>query len=242
MAPRLLLPAFASLAWPAFLGAATFSCVSTLSFKLTILSALLQSRRAQVSLFMSLLSPDITIEKARLRLKMKAHRANLAESERARASQMVCEILNDWLQTRAETRIAIYLARPVELNLDALASELLNAGRIVCAPRLDAATSTMRFHRLPNLDAIRRGAYDVREPIFDEIILPEIVLVPGLAFDRRGCRLGMGGGWYDRVLAQIPIKIGVCFRGQIADEVPIESHDIKMDWLASEAGLVRCGE
>jgi len=80
----------------------------------------------------------------------------------------------------------------------------------------------------------------VREPIYDEAVRPEIALVPGLAFDRHGRRLGTGGGWYDRVLAEIPIKIGVGFGWQIVDEVPVEAHDIRVNWLASDAGLVKC--
>ena len=173
---------------------------------------------------------------------MKTHRANLSATQRARASQIVCEILADWLQNRAETRIAIYLATPLELDLDALAAELIRRDKIVCAPRPNAATSTMNFVRLLDLNAVTRGAWGVRAPIADEIVRPEIVLVPGLAFDWRGCRLGMGGGWYDRVLSEIPVNVGVCFGGQIVGEVPVESHDVRMDWMASELGLVKCGE
>lgn len=191
---------------------------------------------------MSLLASEISICKAQLRAKMKAQRADLGADERAKSSQIVCETLGDWLQNRAESRLALYLATPNEINLDALATQLLRASKIVCAPRVEAATGTMRFVRLFDLGAITRGAYDVREPISDEFVRPEIVLVPGLAFDRNGGRLGMGAGCYDRVLSDIPIKIGVCFRGQIADAVPVEAHDVRMNWLASDAGLAWCGE
>lgn len=183
---------------------------------------------------------EIARQKADLRRAMKSRRAQFSESERARAPQNLCDILSNWLQSRPENRIAIYLALPAEINLDALASELIGAGKIVCAPRVDAATGTMCFARLPNLNAVRRGAYSVREPIVDEIVRPELALVPGLAFDKFGGRLGMGGGWYDRVLADIPVKVGVGFNGQIVENVPVEAHDINMDWVASENGLGGC--
>ena len=224
------------------------------------------------------ISPNgIPIYKAALRHHMKAQRAELSADKRARASQIVCEILGAWLQTRAETRIAVYLATPHELNLDALADELIGRDKIVCAPRLTAATATMRFARLRDLSVVKRGAYNVREPIHnkiivhtsgldaatstmrfarsrnsravrrssydvhepvaDEIVRPEIALVPGLAFDKLGGRLGMGGGYYDRVLAEIPVVIGVCFGCQIVSELPMQAHDVRMNWLASEAGL-----
>ena len=191
---------------------------------------------------MSIPVADAPLYKTQLRRKMKAYRANLSANERAQSSQIVCETLGNWLLSRAETRIAVYLATPVELDLDALTTRLLRADKIVCAPRLDAATATMRFARLRDLNATTRGAYAVREPISQEIVRPEIALVPGVAFDRRGSRLGMGGGWYDRVLTEISLKIGVCFGGQIGQDIPIEAHDASMDWLASEAGLWRCVE
>ena len=171
---------------------------------------------------------------------MKSFRANLSADERARAQQIVREILGDWLRARAETRIAVYLATPTELNLDALAVELIRRNIIVCAPRPIAATSTMCFARLRDLGAVARGKYGVRAPISEEIVRPEIALVPGLAFDRNGGRLGMGGGYYDRVLGEVPVKVGVCFGHQIIDELPMQTHDIKMDWLASEVDFSRC--
>lgn len=198
------------------------------------LSALLNSR------FMSPELSTISIRKAHLRREMKARRALVDAETRASYSWQICDMLGDWLSRHAASRIAIYLASPIEINLDALAAELLRAGKIVCAPRVDAATGTMCFARLPDLNAITRGAYGMREPLSNEEIKPEIALVPGLAFDRRGSRLGMGGGWYDRVLAHVPINVGVGYSWQIVDEVPIESHDVKMNWLASENGLMEC--
>ena len=185
---------------------------------------------------------EIAIRKAQLRLEMKAQRALLDESARARAAWLLCGTLGDWLRKRPETRIAIYLARSFEINLDALARELTVAGKVVCAPRVDLENAQMRFFRLSDPDAATRGPWGVREPISQEIVQPEIVFAPGLAFDPKGQRLGTGGGWYDRALAEIPLKFGVTFSGQIVKQVPVESHDIRMDWVASDKGLIKCGE
>ena len=203
------------------------------------MSALTQSPRARFSLFMSFASPEISIQKARLRLEMKARRAMLGESRRARAAWLLHNSLSEWLCQRDETRIAIYLARSFELDLDALARELIGAGKTVCAPRVDVENNRMRFFRLSELEATARGPWGVREPVSDEIVRPEIVFVPGLAFDPEGRRLGTGGGWYDRVLADIPLKFGVTFGAQIVDKVPVESHDIRMDWVASDEKLIQ---
>ena len=235
-----LAPCLFARSQPQILGAATFDSVSTLTFKVIILGPLTQYPHALNSLFMSLAPPEISVQKAQLRREMKTYRAGLTPDTRALASAQVCQILSAWLCSHAASHIAIYLASPLEINLDALGVTLINAGKVVCAPRVNIASDIMNFRHLTDLDSVTCGVYDVREPISDQIILPEIVLVPGLAFDRRGHRLGMGGGWYDRVLSDIPLKIGVCFGWQIVDEIPVETHDINMNWLASEMGLLHC--
>ncbi|MGF1657437.1 MAG: 5-formyltetrahydrofolate cyclo-ligase [Verrucomicrobiales bacterium] len=69
----------------------------------------------------------------------------------------------------------------------------------------------------------------------------QLVLIPGLAFDRRGGRLGRGGGWYDRALATLSptaIRVGICYTSQLINEVPTEPHDIRMHHLITETGIV----
>lgn len=71
---------------------------------------------------------------------------------------------------------------------------------------------------------------------------PDVVVVPGLAFTKTGDRLGQGGGWYDRHLAQVRADcttIGVCFAEQIVDTLPVEAHDITMDHVVTDQGVVR---
>ena len=71
---------------------------------------------------------------------------------------------------------------------------------------------------------------------------PDVVVVPGLAFTAAGERLGQGGGWYDRYLAQVRADcttIGVCFAEQILDTLPVEAHDVTMDHIVTERGIVR---
>jgi len=71
---------------------------------------------------------------------------------------------------------------------------------------------------------------------------PDVVVVPGLAYTAAGDRLGQGGGWYDRYLAQVRADcttIGVCFAEQIVDMLPVEAHDITMDHVVTDLGVVR---
>jgi 5-formyltetrahydrofolate cyclo-ligase len=71
---------------------------------------------------------------------------------------------------------------------------------------------------------------------------PDVVIVPGLAFTRAGDRLGHGGGWYDRFLSAVRpdcVSVGVCFVDQLVDSLPVEAHDVAVDHVATELGIVR---
>ena len=71
----------------------------------------------------------------------------------------------------------------------------------------------------------------------------DTVLVPGLAFDRRGNRLGFGAGWYDRILARCrhgAAFVGIAFDEQLFFEIPAESHDVRMRWLATPGAVLEC--
>jgi len=71
---------------------------------------------------------------------------------------------------------------------------------------------------------------------------PDVVIVPGLAFTSAGDRLGQGGGWYDRYLAEVRrdcITIGVCFAEQVLEVLPVEPHDVAVDHVVTDQGVVR---
>jgi 5-formyltetrahydrofolate cyclo-ligase len=71
---------------------------------------------------------------------------------------------------------------------------------------------------------------------------PDLVIVPGLAFTAAGDRLGQGGGWYDRFLSGVRADcttVGVCFAEQVVDELPVEAHDVTMDHVVTDSGVVR---
>lgn len=85
---------------------------------------------------------------------------------------------------------------------------------------------------------LRNGKYNIPEPTGQEKEAT-VVIVPGSAFDTKGYRIGYGGGYYDRYLKDEHLKIGVCFEFQIVDEVPTESHDVKLDLLITEKNIYK---
>lgn len=84
-------------------------------------------------------------------------------------------------------------------------------------------------------DNLAVSAFANLEPLNTEEITPEIILVPGLAFDNKGYRLGYGMGCYDRYLARLnTIKIGVCYNANLFNSLPNEHHDVKMDYVVTQ--------
>jgi 5-formyltetrahydrofolate cyclo-ligase len=76
-----------------------------------------------------------------------------------------------------------------------------------------------------------------------EVLVPDMLLIPLLAFDATGGRLGYGGGFYDRTLTELPgrFRLGCAFAAQQVDAVPVGPYDIRLDAVATEDGIIRCG-
>ena len=133
--------------------------------------------------------------------------------------------------------IAVYLASKDEIDLSDFISAALSSGCTVVAPRWNGT----EYELVPVVDLARlvSGPHGILEPSAGPVIRPEDVrawLVPGLAFTKDGCRLGYGGGWYDRLLAQVPKRIpriGVAYGFQLVDELPSEPHDIRLTDVVS---------
>ena len=141
-----------------------------------------------------------------------------------------------------------YLAMPSEVNLDELLARWIHDGLCVSAPRVDWNAGLLISARLLDLDnSLEVRQRQVREPSAGEAISLEkidLVLVPGLAFDRRARRLGRGGGFYDRFLADLRRVshawiVGVAFDEQIASDLPMEEHDIAMDAIVTPTQWIR---
>ena len=122
-----------------------------------------------------------------------------------------------------------------------LAAELAAQGRLLL-PRIDGPTLTI--HRVANLERdVTAGSFGLREPITppDSGLGVASVVVPGLAFDAHGGRLGRGKGYYDRLLAQLPRarRVAVTFDGRVIDAVPMEAHDVRMHVVVTDSRTLR---
>lgn len=187
-----------------------------------------------------------------LRDVVKARLAALSQSERQRQSRAVCELLAKAIAPTEGKRILLF-APPAsgtpEIDLSPLLlGEVACSGAVLCLPRMDWQARTMAAHQfaagpqaLADTEIRRHG---VHEPLADSPVLPahqlDVIVLPGVAFDGRGGRLGRGGGYYDRFLADSRVRalrIGACFCEQFVPEVPMEEHDGTVDRVVTADGV-----
>lgn len=141
--------------------------------------------------------------------------------------------------------VAGYCAFRDEADPRALMQALAARGHPLALPVMVGKALPLRFHRWCEGDAMGVHPYGVSEPLATaEMIVPSVLLVPLLAFDRRGIRLGYGGGYYDRTLAALrstgPVTaIGIAYAGQECAGLPWGPHDQPLDAVLTEAGLIR---
>ncbi len=179
--------------------------------------------------------------KTALRHRARVARQTLDEAYRTAADQAITSRLVAWVDMVGAATVGLYAALPGEVDLDPAVAPLLRAGVAVAYPRVEDDT-TMTFHRVRAVPTLRRGTPAIREPSpGSPVVVPDTVVLPGLAFDRRGGRLGHGAGYYDRWLAGHPgvRTVGVCHARLLVDEVPMLPHDVRADAVLTEDDVYR---
>ncbi len=139
-------------------------------------------------------------------------------------------------------RIGVYLAKDNEVNIDSLINSLFKSKKQVFAPKI--TQNEIKFIEISDLsaDSFTINNYGIREPLSNKHIECddlELIIVPGVAFDRLMNRLGHGKGYYDKYLLNFKgIKVGICFEELLFKELPNDSHDIKMDMVVTDKRLI----
>lgn len=173
-----------------------------------------------------------------LRKRMRARRARWPAAKVRAGSGRVRRRLAAWPAFRAARVIAAYRATPGEVELGPLLRAAARRGVRICVPVFDGAKGAYAWAWWTPGAAEKAGRYGIAEPARRRVADPRrigLVLVPGLAFDAKGRRLGRGGGHYDRLLARTAgLRIGVAFEAQLVRRVPRAAHDVNMDAVATD--------
>ena len=137
-----------------------------------------------------------------------------------------------------------YLAIGTEINVAPAIAKLEQAGLVATLPVVTAAEQPLKFRHWTADTLMESGPLRTRHPAANSPeMIPDLLIIPMLAFDVDGYRIGWGGGFYDRTLGKLRaekevIAIGAAFEAQKVDKVPRDEHDARLDWIATETGLI----
>jgi len=154
--------------------------------------------------------------------------------------EAVCALFFDAIKPQKGQKMALYWPKDKEFDPGPVMERLLREGFVCALPVIKKGEKELSFARWKDGDPLVSGPFDVQQPAVDEgteWVEPDIVVVPLLAFDRKGYRLGYGGGYYDATLRTLRQKkkivaVGVGFAQQaVIFNLPVEEHDEKLDWV-----------
>jgi 5-formyltetrahydrofolate cyclo-ligase len=196
-------------------------------------------------------APDsVTQEKAALRARMRAWRDGLDGAAKVRAAQTIAErglaLVSELRGPAPHGAVSGFASLPEELNVWPLLRQLHAAGVPLALPVVEGKGRPLVFRAWTPGDAMDKGVWDIPQPNPERpLVEPDILLVPLLAFDAQGRRLGYGGGFYDRTLAGLRarkpvVAVGLAYDEQRIDEVPHLDYDQRLDWVLTPSGPMRC--
>lgn len=184
-------------------------------------------------------------QKSVLRKQIGAKLKDISPSVRIVESMDLCARLEAQLQS-AHT-ILFFAPMTDELDIWLLLQKFLASKKICALPYFDSSTQIYSARRVLNLESdVVAGKFSIREPVStcEEIALDKFdaVLVPGLAFDLNGDRLGRGRGFYDRILSKASgVKCGVAYDFQLMEKLPVEPHDAKVNFIVTPNRCAKIG-
>lgn len=183
-------------------------------------------------------------EKNRLRELIRIQRCGLDPVWKSQTSQLILARLQALPAFQRAGIVHTYVSLRHEVETHELIRQLLHLQKFVVVPKVEPNGELQQYF-IKDFSDLQTGAYGILEPASDahraSVAQFGLVVVPGLAFDRRGNRLGAGKGYYDRFLAQVQApKIALAFAFQIFEEVPVEPHDQRVDLIVTEKEVIAC--
>ena len=182
--------------------------------------------------------------KAQIRTDIKAKLSAITESEweaKCRSMRETLFSLKEWKQARM---IAVTVSKRLEIPTRPIIEQAWKEGKQVCIPKCFPKTGAMEFRTFSGddqLETVYAGLSEPIESLTEKVAQKDIdlVLVPGVAFDREGFRIGYGGGYYDRFLTGYAGRtVSLLFDCQLPDRIPRMPHDIQVDTIVTESEII----
>lgn len=159
--------------------------------------------------------------------------------------QIVKNVIN-WTKYKVSNTIMLYSSIKSEVRINDLIKKGIEDKKIVMLPKTIKDDKELFPCIIEDINELEVGNYGILEPKGNKVLDKDsidIILVPGVAYDYNGFRIGYGAGYYDRFLKDYKgIKAGVCYSFQVIDDVFHDSYDINMDYLITEKGIIKTGD
>ncbi|RKD23199.1 5-formyltetrahydrofolate cyclo-ligase [Ammoniphilus oxalaticus] len=170
-----------------------------------------------------------------------------ADVRQAKSSLIVEQILRNTLYQKSKLLFS-FVPFDHEIDLRSLLEQALADGKQVAIPLADMKNKQMTLYYFERWDQLQPGVYGILEPdpLRSKQVDPseiDLIVMPGVGFDRKGGRIGYGGGFYDRFLAKLdprPPLLAPCFSEQLMEEAPMEEHDFRVDLIITEQETIIC--
>lgn len=192
---------------------------------------------------------QIKFEKNKIRAELIALREKLDPVEKAAAEEKIFAFLRDMATYRYSDTLLLYSPIKGEPDIDLVARAALADGKRIAYPLTDPVNRTMQFYYVNSPDELVIGHYDIPEPpsgaqlFSDSINTHAICVVPGLAFDAEGYRIGYGKGYYDRYLSNFSgVKVGLVMSRFVLPRLPRGRFDMAVDVIITEDGVRPIGK
>ncbi|MFD2614041.1 5-formyltetrahydrofolate cyclo-ligase [Paenibacillus gansuensis] len=191
---------------------------------------------------------DWTIDELKkiTRTRIRTLRASMTAEEHASKSEEIClRVIRDVVSImKPGSTLFTFMPMPGEADVTGILEHCWSNGIPAAVPKVEPSTRDMTFHYINSYDDVQKGRYGIREPLpstrLAEPLSAGLLLVPGLAFDAAGRRLGMGGGYYDRFMEKVKASgllfpvAAPAYELQLVEKVPFEAHDLVVNMVITE--------
>jgi len=192
------------------------------------------------------LKVGICLEKRDYRIKVQEKLSKMNDQAyRERSLEIAQQLLQEPSIQKANI-IAITLSNQPEVDTTFIIEELWKLNKYIAVPKCNPKDRSMQFYKINSFDETERAYKNILEPIPERTELVEkeqidVMIVPGVVFDRHGYRIGFGGGYYDRYLVGFKgMRISLAFEEQLLNEIPRESHDLPVHILITDKNRIIC--
>ncbi len=184
---------------------------------------------------------------AALRRLLINRRDMLGVAERSAKSDAIWKQLVEVPAFQGAEQALFFISHNSEVDTTMMRRMTRQMGMTVCAPRSQPGNRSMQFYVVPDEEAFESGPYGILQPMASLVLAdlrkPSVVIVPGVGFDRKGNRIGFGGGYYDRWLAAegkgLP-TVALAYDEQIVEKIPVQAHDVPVQVIVTDKETLIC--